>query len=340
MKAIFLMCSERSGSNLITRMFDAHPDCCGPSPSHLVRILAENRFRYGDLNDDRNWLMLLQDARDILATKLGSWREEWTTDRLDAACRERSLAVLVRTVLTAEARAAGKEHLFIKENHLYRYLPFVRRAFADLKILAMVRDPRDMALSWKRSPILRGDVVRAARIWYEDQMNLLRTMGDNGPGSGIYLLRYEDLIQDPAAWLTAACRFAGLDFDPAMTEFHRRGASARDADRTDDWKNLGRPVLNRNHRKWVTGLTGAEAAYVEAVCAEPMTALGYAPELDDPRPVRELEAVLLPLERHDKPGWADVPAAEKKLRNARAEVLRRITGRPAAASDTREPAHA
>ncbi|MFN2369646.1 MAG: hypothetical protein ABR506_00675 [Candidatus Krumholzibacteriia bacterium] len=25
----FLMCPERSGSNLITRMFDAHPDCRG-----------------------------------------------------------------------------------------------------------------------------------------------------------------------------------------------------------------------------------------------------------------------------------------------------------------------
>lgn len=28
----FLMCSERSGSNLIARMFDAHPDCCGQPP--------------------------------------------------------------------------------------------------------------------------------------------------------------------------------------------------------------------------------------------------------------------------------------------------------------------
>ena len=340
MTAIFLMCSERSGSNLITRMFDAHPDCCGPSPSHLVRILAENRFRYGDLRDDGAWKLLLQDAADILATKLGVWNRSWTAAQLAEACRERTLAALVRTVFEAEAEAAGKHHLFIKENHLYRYLPFVQRAFSGPKILAMVRDPRDMALSWRRSPILRGGVVRAAGIWYEDQMNLLRVMGFLGPEREIHLLRYEDLIRDPEDRLEEACRFAGLEWDPAMTAFHHRETAVRDAGRSDDWKNLGSPVLSGNHRKWVTGLTPTEAAYVEAVCAEPMAALGYDRELNDPRSVEELEALLRPLEPYDKPGWEEVPAKEKELRLARTRVVQRIAARPAAAVTARECAHA
>ncbi|MBE0564399.1 MAG: sulfotransferase, partial [Krumholzibacteria bacterium] len=323
----FLMCSERSGSNLIARMFDAHPDCCGPSPTHLVRVLAENRGRYGDLDDDRAWGELCRDAADLLATKVGAWQREWSAAQLSAASPRRSLAALVRAVFAAEAKAAGKGHLFIKENHLYRYLPFVLRAFPGLRIVAMVRDPRDMALSWKRSPILRGDVVRAARIWQEDQEQLIRVLGFLEPGRDIHLLRYEDLVADPAGALAAACAAVGLPMDPAMLAFHGTASAAAAAVRTDDWKNLGRPVMAANFGKWRDGLDAAEAAYVERLCGPAMAVFGYACETDDPRTTTELEAELLPRERHEKSGWDDVPADEQRLRRERAAVLARIAER-------------
>ena len=94
-----LMCSERSGSNLISRMMGAHPDVCSPAPSHLIRVLAENRTRYGDLDDDRNWDRLLADAVDLLATQLGEWRRTWTVDALREAVPERAFRAVVRTLL-------------------------------------------------------------------------------------------------------------------------------------------------------------------------------------------------------------------------------------------------
>ena len=66
-RVAMLMCSERSGSNLITRMMGAHPDVCSPAPSHLIRILAENRCRYGDLQVDSHWDRLLNDALKRIA---------------------------------------------------------------------------------------------------------------------------------------------------------------------------------------------------------------------------------------------------------------------------------
>ena len=32
----FLICSERSGSNLIAKVMDTHPDACGPFPPHIL----------------------------------------------------------------------------------------------------------------------------------------------------------------------------------------------------------------------------------------------------------------------------------------------------------------
>lgn len=336
----FLMCSERSGSNLITRMFDAHPDCCGPSPAHLVRILAENRGRYGDLAEDGPWRELCADAADILATKVGRWRRDWTAAGLQQAVPRRSLAALLRTVFAAEAKAAGKAHLFIKENHLYRYLPLVQRAFPGARIVAMVRDPRDMALSWQRSDILRGGVVRAARVWRADQDALLQALNCLVRDHDIHLLRYEDLVSNPGPTLAAACTFVGLPVDPAMLAFHREDGATAQASSSGAWRNLDQPLLSANFDKWRDGLTPEQTSWVEVVCGGTMEAFGYRREATPPADPAGLEARLAAAEPWDKPGWARVPVAEQDVRRRREAVVGRIAARPLVPIFDREPAHA
>jgi len=330
MQHVFLISSERSGSNLITRLLDAHPRVCGPAPSHLVRLLAGRADRFGDLRDDNAWTRLLTFAVDLLETNLVPWRTDWTVAALKRQVPVRSLASLVRTVVEAEARAHGADVLFLKENRLHRVLPFVLHAFPDARFVALVRDPRDMALSWKSSAVLRGDVVRAAEVWREDQAALLTLLGQM-PRS-IHLLTYEALVQDAPAALADVCAFLGLEPDAAMLDFHR-GAAARDAAaRSSAWRNLARPVLSGNAAKWRAGLDADEAAHVEQVCGPVMTAFGYVPAMASPPDPAALAARLAARERHDKPAYADVPAAERQRRAERAAVERRLAALPLAAA--------
>ena len=205
MEFTFLMCSERSGSNLITRLLDSHSHYCGPSPTHLFRILLDHRDRYGDLSDDGNWSRLVGDAVELFNTQIGVWRTTWDPARLAAATPRRTLGALLATIYGAEAEAHGKPRIFIKENHLYRYLPFLLAEFPDLRVVWVVRDPRDMALSWKRSPNLRGCVIRAARTWQADQSEALRVYAQLRDSGRIALLRYEDLVADAPAVLEPLC---------------------------------------------------------------------------------------------------------------------------------------
>ena len=69
----FLLCSERSGSNLITKLMDAHPEVCGPSPTHLFRTFAPNLWRYGSVPEDAGWEALCRDVADYLVSQLGVW---------------------------------------------------------------------------------------------------------------------------------------------------------------------------------------------------------------------------------------------------------------------------
>ena len=62
----FIISTERSGSNLVTKMMDSHPNICGTAPKHLIRFIALNHYKYGDLIEENNWNILLKDILKIL----------------------------------------------------------------------------------------------------------------------------------------------------------------------------------------------------------------------------------------------------------------------------------
>ena len=77
MRFDFLICSERSGSNLITKLLDSHPEVCGPFPSHMVRTFSLNLNGYGDLNDDAAWSTLLDDAVFYINRIISLWKSDF-----------------------------------------------------------------------------------------------------------------------------------------------------------------------------------------------------------------------------------------------------------------------
>jgi len=325
---VVLMSSECSGAGLLSRMLDAHPLVCSPPPAGLVELLTGNLPRYGDPADAAGWNRLLTDTADLLATCVSPWRTIWTVERLHREVHPRTPGALIRHVHLEELRARGKQRLFLNERRAHRFLPLLQRTFPGLKVVWLVRDPRDTALAWKESPVLRGDVVRAAAVWREDQRRGLEVLGCLLPGRDLHLLTYEQLLNDPWGELRALCGFLELPPDPAMLEPHYRRRADADV-RTDGlWRSVSRPVIAGDLRRYRLELERDEIAYVETFCEAEMRALGYTPEVADHERVGELRASLLPRERRDKPGWERIPEPERRLRLARADVVRRMAAAP------------
>jgi len=320
---------------MMTRLMDGHSEVTGPSPSHLFRTLTENCSRYGDLENDENWKNLLDDTVALLNTNLGDWKTGFTVDQLEETVKERTLGELLSTVYRAETKAQGKRYVFIKENHVYRFHSFIAANFDNPKFVYLVRDPRDMALSWKKAANLRGCVVRAAETWKNDQNHGLMLAHTLLPFDRTHIIRYEDLVRDTDSVLKRLCDYLGIMFEPSMIKLEMNEDNRTYSEKTPEWKNVTKPIMKENFNKFKNQLSEDEICYIETLCLEEMRAFDYAHTSEDCvqdhlriGAMEELRNKLLPFELHDKPGYMKQGETVRTRYAQRVAVLDKIKTRP------------
>ncbi|AWM13036.1 hypothetical protein DI487_03595 [Flavobacterium sediminis] len=313
MKFDFLISSERSGSNLITKLIDNHSLYCGPTPPHLLRVFDPVMDKYGNLEEEANWDAFIKDIHDFFYCKIGVWKSDFSKEELKSVA-PRTLANVVRYIYEKEAKAHHKTKVFVKEVRTYDFFNAVVQGFDDAKFIWLVRDPRDMALSWSKSPVHRGDIVRSARVWAKNQSETLKLF-KQFPDK-ILLVKYEDLILNQDAELQKICNFLDIAYETTMVDYHKNKISRENAVQTDNWKNLDKSIIKDNSKKYLKSLTKEQIQFIEYVCQHEMEALNYpfefpvlsAEEFDVIEPLLQRE------ERHEKAEYQLIDDEEKRKR--------------------------
>ena len=320
---IFILCSERSGSNLLNYSLGIHADICAPSPVDLIRYLWQNRKQYGDLSLDVNWNLLLKHSLGLFETKLGEWASEFSFDQLRSQIQERSMSAVIKYIYTQEAQMVQKQMISIKEVHVYNFLDLLESNFNNPQFIYMVRDPRDMALSWKSSAGIRGCVIRAAQKWQNDQQHYLRLLEKKRNKGNIIFMTYESFIQEKDEKLAQIASFLGLSDNFSSSSMTSKNIYARLFPK--EWENLNRPVIKDNFNKYKKGLSKDEIKYIEAVCHHEMQTLRYTLDFPLEEPVDVLESRILHLELNEKPAYQEVDEKIKQKLAARRAILKEIS---------------
>ena len=272
---IFLMCSERSGSNFITKLVNGHSQIVGPSVKHLFNPVLRNYFRYGDLNCEDNWNELLEDILNLFQADFSIWKLELSLKKLSGFAAPGDISTLLKSIFEAEAELNDKDHIFIKENQIYEFFPYLLLNYPEAKYLYQVRDPRDMALSWKRNENLPGGIIRAARQWKKDQQNSLKNM--TLLKDKCYFIKYEELIEDPQKNLDKICQFFSLSYEEEMLSFHKDELTQKNAVMNTAWENLSKGIIADNKNKYLKALSETEIKLIEKICYDEMLYLQYKP---------------------------------------------------------------
>lgn len=279
---IFLICSERSGSNLISSILGEHPQVFAHPPYHLGRDLI---MRLPDVASggvaSPAWRILKENA----VARVAKYRDADEAAQLQQFLDAQTVIsphAIARYIYQQMPRDAHGKHAFVKENNVHQMLLFLVDCFPDARFIFQVRDPRDYLLSavarrkrWLGNKF--GSVRNAMEVWREDQQGGLAAYGLLGR-ERVFLQRYEDLVAHFEETMSALCAFLGLDFDQRMRNFHEAEHAQSLAVKGGPRENLAKPLMTSNFRKYKKGLSRGRTKMVEAYVGDLMDRFGYPRE--------------------------------------------------------------
>jgi hypothetical protein len=269
---LFIVGCGRSGTTMFRLMLDAHPDLAVPGESHFIPDLYRHRRKYttGGILDART---LADDIMRTLHVRLWGVPRMAVWRRLEEL-RQPGFAGVVAAVFSAYADCHNKTRWADKTPIYVLSMPLLARLFPTARFIHLIRDGRDVALSYVSVPWGPSTVWRAAQKWRRD-VNAGRESG-RALGPSRYLeIRYEDLVASPEEVLKETCGFADLEFHERMLDYHVRAQDRIEwRDGKEFHSSATRPPVS-GARDWRSQMSVADTRAFEAVAGALLDELGY-----------------------------------------------------------------
>jgi len=279
-RPIVLLASERSGGNLLRAVLGSHSQIVAPSPVHFLISIDPLLPLYGDLSEDASFREACEDVSRFFQHQIAGQVEPPDASALFEAAGERSLVGLMDAAFRLVMQASGATRVLLKENEAFRYAHRLANYYPDIRFLYLVRDGRDAALSWLKSPNHSGGISHISRTWRDEQRACLSLLCDPGLSSRIQVVHYEDLVSKPREIVESLCGFVEVAFEESMLEFHGRDEIREQSAGVRNWENLSKPIMEQNFNKHQKELGWWRAQTFNQIAHRELAALGY----DVPKP--------------------------------------------------------
>jgi hypothetical protein len=294
---VFIVGAARSGTTLLQRMLDAHPQLAVVNETYWV----ERKFR------ERNGLTRAGEVTPALVPKLLESPKfhhmgvtEADLQQLLSEADPMPYALLVSRIFDLYAERRGKPLAGDKTPGYIRRMDRIHAVWPRARFVHIVRDPRDLFLSMRDWPIAEATVgqdgtwaldpaVSTALYWRYSLAAGRQAAAKLAPGR-YHEVRYEDLVGSPEAQLADIAEFLELPFAVEMTRFYERGhRTEAELSATIDRRSL-RATGERwmpptaKLRDWRAQLPSGEAERIEAAAGGFLGALGYERSATRPSP--------------------------------------------------------
>ncbi|HEV8565161.1 MAG TPA: sulfotransferase [Actinomycetota bacterium] len=267
----FIVARGRSGTTLLRAILDAHPDLAIPGESHFAVSFAMRRHRFerGGAFDVDTFV------RDLLQ-HWGFRRWEIPQDQVRAAFAETppaDVAAAIRLAFAVYAHSRGKPRYGDKTPGFVLHVGLLAELFPESRFVHLIRDGRDVALSYLDTDFGVNTLTDAAIYWDR----FVRKGRDAGRAlaPGRYLeVRYEDLVADVEQTTRRVCEHIELPFDPSMLTYFERANDLDALSHAEHHRNILLPPTS-GLRDWRSQMAAADVAVFEALAGNLLTDLGY-----------------------------------------------------------------
>lgn len=276
---VFIVGVPRSGTTLLAAMLAAHRNMsCGPE-THFFRWLE--RADQIALTAPEHWpgravdfissiirKSYTAESPRPLIEKYGLSREEIAQSLI---AQPPSIAALLSSITETHMQKHEKQRWVEKTPDHIKYLAEIRSAFPEARILRILRDPRDIALSLSKVPWGVQSFFEGLIYWksLDDASRDFFATDHN-----TYTLRFEDLIQAPEQELSKLCSFIGEPFDEQMLDTSHTGKQLNS--RKVPWKEKASQPIDQNRiMVWQKEINPAENQLAEAYLGDQLEQYHY-----------------------------------------------------------------
>lgn len=159
----------------------------------------------------------------------------------------------------------------IKTPQYTEHLDTLYHIFPNARFLIVVRDVRDVCLSWKNK--WGKDQILCSEKW-ASRMKKAKKFSKNTSDNRIYFFRFEDLLKNPKHTLENICNFLNINFSERLLEHEKHTKEI-----TDGKINYGKKIICKNKAKWQTNMPKDIACRIEEIAWDTMELFEYQCEL-------------------------------------------------------------
>ncbi|TKK67399.1 sulfotransferase [Ilyomonas limi] len=141
------------------------------------------------------------------------------------------------------------------------------KIFPKCKLIIVVRDIRDVSLSWKRK--WGKDYLLCAHKW-QARMSKAYQMLQKLPEDQYSILRYEDFVSDVEFFSKKICEFLNIEWSSNMLNYQLHLQ-----ERIEGKINYGERIISNNFNKWKNELNNREVKRIEEIAFNTLKLFSY-----------------------------------------------------------------
>lgn len=228
--------------------------------------------QYGDISRRKERGLLVNDMCDWVEANPVPW-EGIELDREDITSRSDNLIDIFRLIYERRMAVDQASIWCCKSTFNLSFAAELEKYLKPFYIY-LYRDGRDVACSFKKAIVGPKHTYHLARKWSDEQRTVLNFLG-NMQEDRFISIAYEDLLNQPELVIRSLCERIGVSFESGMLHFYESRESELTAKSGEMWKNVLKPVIKDNTRKYLNELNREDIRLFESVAGRELRDLGY-----------------------------------------------------------------
>jgi len=284
----FIIGTGRCGTSMLAQMLNSHSLICVPFELQVLFEYHSNGARLFEVfQEKKNVTFGAQDFIDLIESRSPHKFHDYFDYR--GFCERQqypilSLKALANSLFAEIAGSQGKA-IFIEQTPWYgQRIDILNDLFPEAKYIHMVRDGRDVAISFARTPWWHRDIGQNLERWHTEVRKTLDSSRQILNPHQILQVRYEDFVAKPERWLRRICSFLGVGFEDAMLDpatyvdyrvYYRYSIQRMSSSALNSWsKSKPSPTFQESCYAW-KNYTGYDFSTVPRHVTQTLNALGY-----------------------------------------------------------------